>query len=219
MGVYEGYQKFRKAGGTIKFAELEPGTCAMVNPETCEIELDRDYPLEEQVKSLIHEFLHLCKKYGRFLYVSAYHYVETAIEKETPGVYFNQPNLANHLRKKVLDLRKTQKREPVKPACNLRNMHSFEKDRPLLRDPVYKKLSTLCRGAFKEIEFGVLRSFLEDHISSLAERTMHKEDYEFFNTASMHEIENHVFMESIREDQIPEEQYARVQEDSGCDLF
>ena len=67
MGVYEGYKLFKETSGEIRVDYmLVQGLIKVEGFGNCVIKLNRMNSLEEQVKTLIHEFLHLSPEYFRF---------------------------------------------------------------------------------------------------------------------------------------------------------
>ena len=112
MGFYEGYKVFRKEMGKIKihpfFSKKEAYLRILEEGEPGVIISEND-SLEEQVKGIIHEIIHLSRKYRRrgsaFMRRLAnpeeYDQIEKEIETQTQGVYNTQPNLVKKLKEEI----------------------------------------------------------------------------------------------------------------------
>ena len=108
MGVYEGYALFRELGGEIKVVSfLRPQGLLNIVGERPVISIRKGDSLEEQVKTLLHELIHLSSENWRFWgqHLTKDDPVEMRIEQETEIVYSCQPRFVEHLREKIRSAR------------------------------------------------------------------------------------------------------------------
>lgn len=116
MGVYDGYSYFRQGGGRIVKSNMSHhchGSLGVLyaSPKQYFITINRADSIDEQVKTLIHEFLHLSLENRQHIFDDPFGEQRGIIEeeehrvmKETEMVYQMQPNLVEHLRKVVLTI-------------------------------------------------------------------------------------------------------------------
>ena len=119
MGVYRGLVLFKKSGGKVIKNSIFIPAILSIFPSTAQfyIQIRESDSLEEQLKSIIHELLHISYEYedimrnknirnarniNKFLKeFRHFHYnseLERKIEQETEVIYANQPSLVNYLR-------------------------------------------------------------------------------------------------------------------------
>ena len=109
MGVYDGIQYLRSKKAKISIVPLAMDASILDCSEEQKdsefrIEINCDLPLEEQVKSLIHEILHCGSPYRNYLgrgislFRGTYSEFEEKIENLTEQVYSCQPRLTDWLR-------------------------------------------------------------------------------------------------------------------------
>src|SRR3989344_4981447 len=107
MGVYEGYKLFKETSGEIRVDYmLVQGLIKVESFRNWFIKVNRINSLEEQVKTLIHEFLHLSPEYFRYTgntsnsdkFLST---IEEELDKKMEIIYDNQPCLVRHLKGKI----------------------------------------------------------------------------------------------------------------------
>ena len=135
LHIYKGYALFKKEEGRIIKSSLRE-TKGIITTHRGKkfIIINGHLGMREQVKTLIHEFLHL--SYDPHSRLSFYFYsvnekeyekLEDKIEKETVQVYENQPHLVQHLRELLL-------------AAAYRNDYRLEMER------LYRKGRSLNQG-------------------------------------------------------------------------
>lgn len=117
MGIYTGYSAFRRIEGWIELSYLGPKSRGIIRTHRGHpkiIVLNEDDSLDEQVRTLIHELLHLSPERRRFLDNLSFacqqsgknHPEEIKIEEEMEAVYLSQPMLVSYLKNKILELRR-----------------------------------------------------------------------------------------------------------------
>ena len=109
MGFYEGYKIFRELEGKIEIKNfmLSKGLITILGSQPL-ITINNNLSLEEQVKTFIHELIHLEYKNWKHLTPGCLpedHPAEIEIEKETQETYNNNPILVKHLREKLQEVR------------------------------------------------------------------------------------------------------------------
>ncbi len=112
LQVYKGYALFKKEGGKLIKSSLDETKGIITRHRGKKfIIINGHIGMREQVKTIIHEFLHL--SYDPNLSISVYSQLftnkkeyeelEDRIEKEMMQVYENQPCLVKHLRGLLLE--------------------------------------------------------------------------------------------------------------------
>lgn len=108
MSIYFAYSYFRRVDGLIFKANLKKGVhgaLILFAGENRFIEVNKNDSLEEQVKTVIHELLHISREWS-YLNLgtsnNGLEYPESMIEEETQIVYENQPKLVKNLEKLIL---------------------------------------------------------------------------------------------------------------------
>ncbi len=113
LHVYKGYALFKQNAGKIIKSPLEETKGLLINHRGKKfIVVNGNLGMREQVKTLIHEFLHF--SYSPHDYTPLYFNLldnkekqkklEDNIERETVRIYENQPRLVKHLRELLLDV-------------------------------------------------------------------------------------------------------------------
>jgi len=117
MGVYEGYQMLKKFNGYIVCEDLGEKDHPILMVDTTKnlfikVNIYRNLKLEEsyekQIKSIIHEFLHLSKEYLPLLRIRPEELkhlrgIEKILNEETEIIYENQPILIKHIKKIIMN--------------------------------------------------------------------------------------------------------------------
>ena len=135
LHIYKGYALFKKEEGRIIKSSLRE-TKGIITTHRGKkfIIINGHLGMREQVKTLIHEFLHL--SYDPHSRLSFYFYsvnekeyeeLEDKIEKETVRIYECQPCLVEHLKELLLET-------------------SYREDYRLEMERIYRKGSTLYHG-------------------------------------------------------------------------
>lgn len=111
MGGYAGYSLFRETQGKLVVERfmLSHGLIHIDGTGQPTIILNRSDSLEEQVKTLIHELLHLSDENLKLLgeRLDLGHPEEQRLEREMEQIYLSQPRLVDHLRKKISETTST----------------------------------------------------------------------------------------------------------------
>lgn len=105
--IYSGIKEFKRRGGTIvkqfSIHDIKPlsGVIYETSSKKPVIVINAFYPLEEKIKTIIHEFLHLSPKYIPYYgHGKSNRYVEECIDSDVELVYKTSPILVDYLKKK-----------------------------------------------------------------------------------------------------------------------
>jgi len=107
MGVYEGFQRLRRAGTAVFVSPWSHDASVIAHHEYSatsyeyEMTIDEKLSLEQRVKTMIHEFLHFSAQFREYLgkRLTKNHPVEREIDNLTDIVYDTSPILRNYLKK------------------------------------------------------------------------------------------------------------------------
>lgn len=210
--VYEGYRKFKESGGLIRLVDDHIYDACVEYAINLEGNLSniitiKEKDIEIEIKSFMHELLHLSDKYRTALYEHSLQ--EEAIENEVETVYAKCPEFVDELKQILLKLHSRYEKyeksiELLRNLDLVKSLSDVNKLREVIRekegntvlqcDGVYNKLLTVktrlddiftrCSNnnlVGLSIEMRDLRNKMED-------RTMKREIYEILEKLSVEDI-------------------------------